>query len=73
MYDELARNAIDLLEEILDEQLEHEPEVSHRLVRGLNTLLIDASENRLQLGTDQSLRILLKTTPMLFPNEVEYL
>jgi hypothetical protein len=51
-YDALAQNAIDLLEAILDEQLEHEPEASHQLASGLHQLANDALENRLMPAHD---------------------
>jgi hypothetical protein len=46
-HEVLAQNAITLLESILDEQIEHEPDPSHQLASGLYELAIDGYENRL--------------------------
>ena len=46
-HDALAQNAIQLLEDILDEQLEHDPSPSHQLAQGLYDLMVDGYENRL--------------------------
>jgi hypothetical protein len=72
MHDELARNAIDLLEEILDEQLEHEPDFSHRLAGGLMGLAMDGLENRV-MEYSRANELIEKCAGLLGDTDVEYL
>ena len=72
MFDELARNAIDLLEEVLDEQLEHEPDFSHRLASGLMLLAIDGLENRV-IEYSRANELIQKCAGLLGATDVEYL
>jgi len=66
--DALAQNAIDLLEAILDEQLEHDPEPSHQLANGLFDLAVDAYENRV-ITVGRSLLIMTKCYETLRPGK----
>jgi hypothetical protein len=70
-HDWLAHNAIFLLEDILDEQLEHDPEPSHQLAKGLFDLARDGYENRL-ICVANALAIMNKCHGVLHPNAKPY-
>ncbi len=66
--DAIAQNAIDLLEAILDEQIEHDPEPSHQLANGLFDLAVDAYENRV-MPVGRSLLIMTKCYEIVRPGK----
>jgi hypothetical protein len=66
-HEVLAQNAITLLESILDEQIEHEPDPSHQLASGLYELAVDGYENRL-IPLPEALDIMSKCYGITNPN-----
>lgn len=69
--DSLALNALDLLESILDEQLEHETEPSHQLAQGLFDLAVAGVENRV-IPPYHALRLMTQCYGVLHPDARPY-
>lgn len=70
-HDAIAQNALQLLEDILDEQLEHETEPSEQLARGLFELSVAGYENRV-ITVGQALLVMTKCYGALHPDSKPY-